>query len=107
MTSHYTDDSQYGLSTRQVQAYQFPFVINSKASIIFRLSRPRTWVFPSISLTLGYVSTGGGPLLRLLIGVLAACLVTASTNLVNAFADRREDIVNQPSRALWLERVGP
>ncbi len=81
-------------------------MINSKASIIFRLSRPRTWVFPSISLTLGYVSTGGGPFLRLLIGLLAASLVTASTNLVNAFADRREDIVNQPSRALWLEKIG-
>ncbi len=44
---------------------------------------------------------------RLLIGIMAACLVTASTNLVNAFADRREDLVNQPSRALWLERIGP
>ena len=44
---------------------------------------------------------------RLLIGIATACLVTASTNLVNAFADRREDLVNQPSRALWLERIGP
>ncbi len=44
---------------------------------------------------------------RLLIGIMTACLVTASTNLVNAFADRREDLMNQPSRALWLERIGP
>ena len=44
---------------------------------------------------------------RLLIGITTACLVTASTNLVNAFADRREDFLNQPSRALWLERIGP
>jgi 4-hydroxybenzoate polyprenyltransferase len=44
---------------------------------------------------------------RLLIGVATACLITASTNLVNAFADRREDLLNQPSRALWLEKIGP
>jgi len=64
-------------------------------------------VFPSISLILGYASVGGGSLQRLLIGVATACLITASTNLVNAFADRREDLLNQPSRALWLEKIGP
>ena len=44
---------------------------------------------------------------KLLLGIAVACLVTASTNLANAYADRREDLVNQPSRALWLEGVGP
>src|SRR5205823_7387979 len=32
---------------------------------------------------------------------------TAATNVVNAFADRREDVVNQPSRVFWVEQVGP
>ncbi len=107
MTSRHPSDPQCSSSTHQVKAYGFPFTINRSASIIFRLSRPRTWVFPSISLILGYTSVGGGSLQRLLIGIMSACLVTASTNLVNAFADRREDLMNQPSRALWLEKIGP
>ena len=107
MTSRHPNNPQYSSSTHQVKAYGFPFIINNSASLIFRLSRPRTWVFPSISLILGYTSAGGDSLQRLLIGIMTACLVTASTNLVNAFADRREDLVNQPSRALWLEKIGP
>src|SRR6266568_1800589 len=107
MTSLHPNNPQYSSSTHQVKAYGFPFIINNSASLIFRLSRPRTWVFPSISLILGYTSAGGGSLQRLLIGIMTACLITASTRLVNAFADRREDLVNQPSRALWLEKIGP
>src|SRR5207247_7554881 len=107
MTSRHPSDPQCSSSTRQVKAYGFPFTINNSASIIFRLSRPRTWVFPSISLILGYTSVGGGSLQRLLIGIMTACLVTSSTNLVTAFADRREDLMTQPSRALWLEKIGP
>src|SRR3989442_2605001 len=102
MTSRHTKNPQYGSPTQQLEGYEFPLTINNSASIIFRLSRPRTWVFPSISLILGYTSVGGGSLQRLLIGIMTACLMTASTNLVNAFADRREGLMNQPSKALLL-----
>src|SRR2546426_309244 len=35
-----------------------------------------------------------------------AGLVTAATNVVNAFADRKEDAVNQPSRVFWIDQIG-
>lgn len=81
-------------------------ILPHSLSIIFRLSRPRTWAFPSVSFILGFSLTGGGSLFQLLIGLAVASLVTASTNIVNAYADRKEDAVNQPSRVLWLDRIG-
>ena len=82
-------------------------IIPHSLPIVFRLSRPRTWVFPSISFLLGYSLSGWGPLSQVGLGLAVACLVTAATNLVNAYADRREDAVNQPSRVFWIERIGP
>jgi len=32
--------------------------------------------------------------------------VTAATNVVNAYADRKEDAVNQPRRVFWVEEIG-
>ncbi len=81
-------------------------IIPHSLSIVFRLSRPRTWVFPSISFILGYTIAGGGPLYQLSIGLAVASIVTAATNIVNAYADRREDAVNQPSRVFWIDRIG-
>jgi 4-hydroxybenzoate polyprenyltransferase len=107
MTSPNANNPYHQSHAEQVPVYANSSVIDHNVSVIFRLSRPRTWVFPSISLILGYSLTGAGWARGLLLAVAVACLVTASTNLVNAYADRREDLVNQPSRALWLERVGP
>ena len=95
------------LSAPQLPTFGNVPIIHHSFSIIFRLSRPRTWVFPSIGFTLGYTLGGSSYLPQLIIGLSVACLVTASTNLVNAYADRREDAVNQPSRVLWIERIGP
>ena len=44
---------------------------------------------------------------QIALGLAVAGLVTAATNVVNAFADRREDVVNQPSRVFWVEQIGP
>jgi 4-hydroxybenzoate polyprenyltransferase len=52
------------------------------------------------------VLSGGTALFAICIGVAIACLVTAATNIVNAYADRKEDAVNQPARAFWLDQVG-
>lgn len=82
-------------------------IIPHSLTIIFRLSRPRTWAFPSLGFILGYTLGGIGSLYQLCLGLAVASLVTASTNLVNAFADRKEDAVNQPSRVFWIDRIGP
>ena len=74
--------------------------------ILFRLAGPRTWVFASASFILGYALSGGLTLFPVALGVAIASLVTAATNIVNAYADRKEDAVNQPARAFWLDQVG-
>ncbi len=43
---------------------------------------------------------------QMALGLAVAGLVTAATNVVNAFADRKEDSVNQPSRVFWIEQIG-
>ena len=74
--------------------------------IVLRLSRPRTWIFAASSFILGYTLAGGLSVFQLAIGLAVAGLVTAATNVVNAYADRNEDAVNQPSRVLWVDQVG-
>ena len=81
-------------------------IIPHTFSILFRLSGPRTWVFPSFSFILGYVVGGGGQLSQIGIGIAVASLVTAATNIVNAYADRKEDATNQPQRLFWLGQIG-
>lgn len=94
------------LPTPQLPAFGTVPIIPHNLSIVFRLSRPRTWVFPSTGFLLGYTLTGWGPLSQIGIGLAVACLVTAATNIVNAYADRNEDAVNQPSRVFWIDRIG-
>ena len=74
--------------------------------ILFRLAGPRTWIFASASFILGFALSGALNLFSVAIGVAIASLVTAATNIVNAYADRKEDAVNQPARAFWLDQVG-
>src|SRR5438552_10622498 len=73
--------------------------------IVLRLSRPRTWTFAASSFILGYMLAGGSSLFQMAIGLVVAGLVTAATNVVNAFADRKEDAVNQPSRVFWIDQI--
>jgi 4-hydroxybenzoate polyprenyltransferase len=81
-------------------------IIAHTFSILFRLSGPRTWVFSSFSFILGYAVGGGGQLSQIGIGIAVASLVTAATNIVNAYADRKEDATNQPQRLFWLGQIG-
>jgi 4-hydroxybenzoate polyprenyltransferase len=81
-------------------------IIPHTFSILFRLSGPRTWVFPSFSFILGYAVGGGGQLSQIGIGIAIASLVTAATNIINAYADRKEDATNQPQRLFWLGQIG-
>lgn len=94
------------LTTPQPPTFGTVPIIPHSLSIVFRLSRPRTWVFPSTGFLLGYTLTGWGPLSQIGIGLAVACLVTAATNIINAYADRNEDAINQPSRVFWIDRIG-
>ena len=90
---------------------QLPFfgsvpILPHTFQIVLRLSRPRTWTFAASSFILGYTLTGGSSLFQIVLGLAVAGLVTAATNVVNAYADRREDAVNQPSRVLWVDEIG-
>jgi 4-hydroxybenzoate polyprenyltransferase len=82
-------------------------IIPHTFQIVLRLSRPRTWTFAASSFILGYTLAGGASLFQIALGLAVAGLVTAATNVVNAYADRREDAVNQPSRVFWVEQIGP
>jgi 4-hydroxybenzoate polyprenyltransferase len=81
-------------------------IIPHTFQIVLRLSRPRTWTFAASSFILGYTLAGGASLFQIGLGLAVAGLVTAATNVVNAYADRREDAVNQPSRVFWVEQIG-
>ncbi len=74
--------------------------------IALGLSRPRTWVFSASSFILGYFLAGGSQLSQIAVGLGIAALITGATNVVNAFADRKEDAVNQPRRVFWIEEIG-
>src|SRR5947209_19662052 len=74
--------------------------------IVLRLSRPRTWTFAASSFFLGYMLAGGSSLFQMALGLAVAGLVTAATNVVNAFADRKEDAENQTRRVFWINHIG-
>ncbi len=93
-------------SASQLQPFGSTPVTSHTLSLVFRLSRPRTWSFPTVSFLLGYVLTAGWNVERLGLGLLIASLVTGATNIVNAHADRKEDVVNQPRRVFWLDQMG-
>jgi 4-hydroxybenzoate polyprenyltransferase len=82
-----------------------PIVVHT-LTIVFRLSRPRTWAFPAVGFLLGYTLASGAAPFQMGLGLCVAALVTAATNIVNAYADRKEDTVNQPRRVFWLDQIG-
>ena len=98
-------DSQLQPSS-QLQAFGAVPISGHTVALVFRLSRPRTWTFPAASFLLGYVLTAGWNITQLGIGLIIASFVTAATNIVNAYADRKEDVVNQPRRVFWLDQMG-
>src|SRR6059058_3210074 len=95
------------MSPPQFPAFGTVPILPHTFQIVLRLSRPRTWTFAASSFILGYTLAGGTSLFQIALGLAVAGLVTAATNVVNAFADRREDVVNQPSRVFWVEQIGP
>ena len=95
------------LSPQQLPTFGTVPILPHTFQIVLRLSRPRTWTFAASSFILGYTLAGGSSLFQIALGLAVAGLVTAATNVVNAYADRKEDAVNQPSRVFWVEQIGP
>ncbi len=107
MAHRKSQKKHYGpLTPPQLPTFGTIPIIPHTLQIVFRLSRPRTWIFPASSFILGYTIAGGSRLSLIALGLVVAGLVTAATNIVNAFADRHEDAVNQPSRVFWVDRIG-
>jgi 4-hydroxybenzoate polyprenyltransferase len=94
------------MSPQQLPTFGTVPILPHTFQIVLRLSRPRTWIFAASSFILGYTLAGGASIFQIALGLAVAGLVTAATNVVNAYADRTEDVVNQPSRVLWVEQIG-
>src|SRR6058998_4185344 len=94
------------MSPPQFPAFGTVPILPHTFQIVLRLSRPRTWTFAASSFILGYTIAGGSSLFQMAVGLAVAGLVTAATNVVNAFADRKEDAVNQPRRVFWIDQIG-
>jgi 4-hydroxybenzoate polyprenyltransferase len=94
------------LSPQPLPAFGTVPILPHTFQIVVRLARPRTWTFAATSFILGYTLAGGSSLFQIALGLAVAGLVTAATNVVNAYADRQEDAINQPRRVLWVEQIG-
>ncbi|HEX9240254.1 MAG TPA: UbiA family prenyltransferase, partial [Candidatus Bathyarchaeia archaeon] len=94
------------MSSPQLPTFGTVPILPHTFQIVLRLSRPRTWTFAASSFILGYMLAGGSSLFQMALGLAVAGLVTAATNVVNAFADRKEDAVNQPRRVFWIDQIG-
>lgn len=94
------------VSPQQLPTFGMVPILPHTFQIVLRLSRPRTWTFAATSFVLGYTLAGGTSLFQLGLGLAVAALVTAATNVVNAYADRQEDGVNQPRRVFWVDQIG-
>src|SRR2546428_78921 len=81
-------------------------IVSHTFSILFRLSGPRTWVFPSFSFILGYAVGGGGQLSKIFIGIAVASRVPATTNIETLFAEKKENTTNHPKLLFWLGKIG-
>jgi len=100
------DTLQSPLSSPQLPTFGSVPILPHTFQIVLGLSRPRTWVFSASSFILGYFLAGGSQLSQIGLGLAVAALVTGATNVVNAYADRKEDAVNQPRRVFWVEEIG-
>src|SRR5436189_4163060 len=94
------------MSPPQFPAFGTVPILPHTFQIVLRLSRRRTWTFAASSFILGYMLAVGSSPFQMALGLVVAGLVTAATNVVNAFADRKEDAVNQPSRVFWIDQIG-
>jgi 4-hydroxybenzoate polyprenyltransferase len=78
----------------------------SWVAALFRLARPRTWIFAMAMWLVAYLSTGFARPLPAVVGLTICISLTAATNLFNIYADQIEDRINLPYRVQLVEQIG-
>ena len=78
----------------------------AKAMAWLKLARPRTWSFAISMFVFGYASTGQISVWNMVLGILVCSVLIGTTNVFNAWTDRREDAINLPHRARLIATLG-
>jgi len=78
----------------------------SRALLVIKLARPRTWTFAVISYLFGCMATSTLILWKMFLGTAIFALGTAATNLINVYTDIQEDAINLPIRAGMVNELG-
>jgi 4-hydroxybenzoate polyprenyltransferase len=81
-------------------------VAEPRGLLLLKLARPRTWCFIVTMFVFGYASSGDIDPLVLTLGIVIFSVMTAVSNLFNAWTGQVEDRINLPHRQVWLDRIG-
>ncbi|MFH0897348.1 MAG: UbiA family prenyltransferase [Candidatus Bathyarchaeota archaeon] len=106
----YTIICRSGLGTVEItktySSYTNSTTLVDKLSLILKLSRPRTWVFAILSFFYAYMRTSNPVMWQIFAGIAIFSLGTGATNMINAYTDIPEDLVNNPIRIDFIRRLG-
>lgn len=73
---------------------------------LVKLARPRTWFFIVFSYVIGWLLSGAVLSGRFFVGLTISLIGVVNVNLLNAYTDQEEDLINLPHRVAMLDRVG-
>ena len=80
--------------------------LSARAMAWLKLARPRTWSFALCMFVFSYASTGQVSARNMALGILVCCVLIGTTNVFNAWTDRREDAINLPHRGRLIACLG-
>jgi 4-hydroxybenzoate polyprenyltransferase len=73
---------------------------------LVKLARPRTWTFIVFSYVIGWLLSGAALSGRFFVGLMVSVIGVINVNLLNAYTDQEEDLINLPHRVAMLDKVG-
>jgi 4-hydroxybenzoate polyprenyltransferase len=73
---------------------------------LVKLARPRTWTFIVFSYVIGWFLSGAALSGRFFVGLMVSVIGVINVNLLNAYTDQEEDLINLPHRVAMLDKVG-
>lgn len=73
---------------------------------LVKLARPRTWFFIVFSYVIGWLLSGAALSGKFVVGLTISLIGVVNVNLLNAYTDQEEDLINLPHRVAMLDRVG-